>query len=356
MIEQKLKKVDDKLRRQIQMTTQTNRRMAEDFQREQQRLRGRAVCTWCHAESCGYLWSRPGDDIPAGQRCCDRCSHDPVDGWQHTHTAWDGAATYPVCGIVMREGDVVYMRRDGVVQFLEMRAPAPGAGVGGEQLEEVPTVAFLGADGGSALYVAGEGAPEDVNLWAKKRELDVVWLSIRAQATVARDDARRQKIELETAEANAAWEKSENERRAEDERRRAASIEKKQLQHETVTVLRELEGSEPAEPDDEDDEAEGETEEMDMAYEETDGSETAAELLAAAEPGPAVKLTRAQLKEPAPVTKIGSGRPKRSKRQRDARKRQKNAWARQEARQRLEVKRLERLGRSNEPTRDKEDE
>lgn len=344
MSEQKLKKVDAALRYQIRLTTDTNRRMADDWRREQQRRQGRGVCTWCGAESCGHLWSRPGDDIPGGERCCDRCSHEPVEGWQHTHTAWDGAVPYPVCGVVMREGDVIYMRRDGVVQFIEMRAPAPGAGIGGEQLEDVPTVAFLGQDGGVGLYVAGDGAPEDVNLWEKKRDLDVLWLPIRVQAAVARDEARRQKLEVEIAEAAAKWEREENERRAEDARRLAAKIDKRQLQHETVTVMRELaaEGG-----------AEDEVGMPDDGSEET--ASVAASPLLEASTEPLAKLTRGELKLPAPVKK-GPGRPKRSKRQRDARKRQKRAWAVQEARQRLEVKRLERLGRSNAPDHDKESE
>lgn len=347
--EQKLKKVDAKLRLQIRLTTDTNRRMADDWRREQQRRQGRGVCTWCGAESCGHLWSRPGDDVPGGQRCCERCSHEPVEGWQHTHTAWDGAVPYPVCAIVMREGDVVYMRRDGVVQFLEMRAPAPGAGIGGAQLDEVPTVAFLGQDGGVGLYVAGEGAPEDVNLWEKKRDLDVVWLPIRVQAAVARDESRRQRLEVEIAEAAAKWEREENERREEEARRRAADIERRQLKHETVTVMRELAAKGAASDPDDD--------EMDMDGDDREEPETEAPEAPEAAPEPALKLTRAELKQPAPVKK-GPGRPKRSKRQRDARKRQKKAWAVQEARQRLEVKRLERLGRSQTPnggsTRDNE--
>ena len=59
------------------------------------------------------------------------------------------------------------------------------------------------------------------------------------------------------------------------------------------------------------------------------------------------------LKAPAPVKK-GPGRPKRSLRQRTARKRQKMAWARQEAKNRLEVKRLARLARTQEQTLVKE--
>ncbi len=259
MREQKLTKVDAHLRNVIRLTTDSNRRMAENHQREQKRRRGRGACTWCGAQSCGHLWSRPGDTSPGGERCCDRCSHEAVEGWQHTHTAWDGAVAYPVCGVVMREGDVVYMRRDGVVEFLEMRAPAPGAGIGGAQLEEVPTVAFLGADGGVALYVAGEGDSEHVNLWEKKRDLDIVWLPIRMQASVSRDEQRKEKLAVEIAEAAAKWEREENERRQEEAEKRAADIEKRQLKHETVTVLREQQavgGTEDEAEDDDEEEVE----------------------------------------------------------------------------------------------------
>lgn len=342
MREQKLTKVDARLRNIIKLTTDSNRRMAVNYEREQKRRAGRGSCTWCGAPPCGHLWARPGDDEPAGERCCERCSHEPVEGWQHTHTAWDGAVAYPVCGIVMREGDVVYMRRDGVVEFIEMRAPVAGAGIGGAQHEDVPTVAMLGQDGGVALFVAGEGDPDHVNLWEKKRELDIVWLPIRVQASVARDEQRKQKLAVEIAAAAAAWEKQENERREADAKKLAASIEKRALAHETVTVLRELQ-AEGGGDEDEDDDDEVE-------------AEAPAEVTPEKAAEKPVRLTAAQLKQPVPVKKIGSGRPKRSKRQRDARKRQKRAWAQAEARQRLEVKRLERLGRAQAATHDKEDE
>ena len=61
------------------------------------------------------------------------------------------------------------------------------------------------------------------------------------------------------------------------------------------------------------------------------------------------------LKAPVPVKK-GPGRPKRSARQREARKRQKRAWVRQEAQSRIEVKRLERLARARGETLVKGDE
>lgn len=343
MSEQKLKKVDGALRKQIQLTTSTNRRMAQDYQREQERRRGRGVCSWCGAESCGHLWTRPRDTTPGGERCCDRCSHEPVEGWQHTHTAWDGLVKYPVCAVTMREGDVVYLRRDGIAQFIEMRAPAPGSALGGAELMDVPTVAFLGRDGGVALYVVTEdgpeGGPEHVNLWEKKRELDVVWLPIRVQSAVAHDQRRRDLLAAELQAAAEEYERKENERREREKAELATSIEKRQLKHETVTVLRELGGSEPDEDD------------IEMPEDGGDGSEE----VPAQVTEPMAKLSRSELKKPAPV-KAGPGRPKRSKRQRDARARQKRAWAVQEARQRLEVKRLERLGRSSDPTHDKEDE
>lgn len=341
MKEQKLKHVGPTERKVIALTTSSNRRAAANYQREMLRRKGRGACTWCGAQSCGHLWSKPGEEQPRGERCCDRCSHEPVKGWQHTHTAWDGNVPYPVCALVMREGDVAYMRRDGVVEFLEMRAPTPGAGIGGTQLDGVPTVSMLGQDAGIALYLAGEGDPEDVNLWANKRDLDVMWLPIRVQAAVARDEIRKRDIGEAVQRAADEWEAKEAARRAEEAAKLATSIEKRQLAHETVTVLRELEGQEPEVVDDEGDEDEARAA----------GSEPEAP---AVEPStePVAKLSRAELKKPVPVKKV-KGRPKRSKRQREARKRQKLAWARQEARQRLEVKRFERVGRAAGPGHDK---
>lgn len=334
---QSLKKLDAHDRLVVRLTTDSNRRHAENYQRELQRRQGKNVCTWCGAEPCGHLWTRPGDrEIPGGERCCDRCSHAPVEGWQHTHTAWNGAASYPVCAIRMQEGDVVYMRRDGVVMFLEMQKPAPP----GSPFPMVPTVAFLGEDGGSALYTAGEGAAEHVNLWDEKPDLDVMWLPIRMAAAAAVDEHRKRELAAEIARKEEQWQRQEEARRVEEKAKLEASIEKRQLAHETRIVMDEMAAQ--GEVDDED-EDEDESEEAEHEPPE------------ASEPAPAPRLSLAELKKPRPVKK-GPGRPKRSKRQREARKRQKRAWARQEAAQRLEVKRFERRARNSAPDRVKEGE
>lgn len=326
-----LKKLNYAQRLALKLTADSNRRAHENYQRELKRRQGPNVCTWCGAEPCGHLWTRPGDrEIPGGERCCDRCSHEPVEGWQHTHTAWQGAAGYPVCAIRMREGDVVYMRRDGAIQFLEMQVPAPP----GEATPTLPTVAFLGADGGTALYTAGEGAAEHTNLWEKRRELDIIWLPIRMSAALAADEDRKRMLAERLALEAAEWERKENERRAAAQAKLDASIEKRSLKHETRLVMDEMEARGELLDEPEEDE-----EEQDDGTLDEDGGETAK---AAPEPE---RLTLAELKKPRPVKK-GPGRPKRSKRQRVARKRQKIAWARQEAAQRLEVKRFERQARN----------
>lgn len=325
MTEQKLKKVDATLRKLIALSTDTNRRMADNYRREQERRKGRNVCARCGAEPCGHLWTRPSDgDMPGGQRCCDECTHRAVEGWQHTHTAWAGAAHYPVCAIRMEAGDVAYMRRDGVVLWLEMSRPRPD-GAGAE-----PTVAFLGEDGGTALYTVGEGAAEDVNLWNNKPELDIVWLPIRMSAAVAADETRKRAL-AERLEAEArAWQEREDARRATDQARLEGSIERRALAHETRIVMETLGG----------DDADGDAEaDLDLETEPESEPETEAE--------PARKLTSAELKRPAAV-KATTGRPKRSWRQRRARERQKRAWAKQEAAQRLQVKRLAREARERE--------
>lgn len=330
MKEQKLTKVDGALRTTLRLTTDTNRRMADNYRRELQRRQGPNVCTWCGAEPCGHLWTRPGDEEgPLGQRCCDRCSHEPVEGWRHTHTAWAGAAHYPVCAIRMQEGDVAYMRRDGVVLWLEMQRPLPEGGT-------APTVAFLGDDGGTALYTAGEGAAEHVNLWSERRELDVVWLSARMAAAVAADEARKLELEAHLRQRDAEWQAKEDARRAAEKAKVVASIDKRQLAHETRIVMEELGG-------------EGDAEELDDAQGVDEDASVEAPAPAsdlAAEPT-RERLTRDELKRPAPVKK-GPGRPKRSKRQLEARRRQKRAWARQEAAARLKVKRIERTAREAE--------
>jgi hypothetical protein len=319
---QKLVKVDATLRRQIQLTTDTNRRMAENHRRELARKQGPNVCTWCGAEPCGHLWTRPGDEAaPGGERCCDRCSHAPVEGWRHTHTAWAGAAHYPVCAVRMQEGDVLYMRRDGVIQWLEMQRPVAEGGTR-------PVVAFLGDDGGTALYTAGEGDADHTNLWEKRRELDVVWLAARAAAAVAADETRKAALQAELERDARAWQEAEDARRAAEKAKLEASIEKRAIVHESRLVLDEL-GARELDADLEDED------------EDEDESATAPAEAQASEP---VRLTRAELQKPVPV-KAGPGRPKRSWRQRRARERQKRAWVRQEAMARVRVKRLQRTAR-----------
>lgn len=346
MTEQKLKKVSAADRKAIALTSSTNRRAAENFRREQVRRQGPASCHWCGADSCGVLWTRPGEPEPGGERCCDKCDHEPVEGWQHTHTAWTGLQAYPVCALTLREGESVYLRRDGVVQFIELRAPVPGSALGAEgeqsELRTVPTIAFLGRDvNGLALYLAGEGGPDAIDLWDRHEDLDPVWLPTRMQSAVVRDDVRKERLRAEQAAFANERERKLTEEQAADAARRAADIEKRQLKHEVRVVMSELG----------DDDAEEAAEMPD------DGSESQSVRLGegVSEAPEAEPARPVNLKEPVPVKK-GPGRPKRSARQRRARERQKRAWARQEAQSRLEVKRLERLARTRGETLVKEDE
>lgn len=325
--EQKIVKVDARLRHIINLTTSTNRRMAANWQREQKRKLGKVACTWCGKEPCGDLWTRPGraafGEAPGGERCCDRCSHAPVEGWQHTHTAWDGGQYEPVCAIPMKEGDVVYMRRDGVVHFIELgEKPEPG------QLEQARkvTVALLGADGGAALFASDDHAQEPVNFWQFASELPVDWLIARMAESVSRNMDRKRSIAAELAAIVADNIAKEEARQEEDKLRLAKSIERRQLEHEKKLVEDDIaKTGEPelADIDESDSDLEG------------DGPE-------APEPEP-----RVNLKDPVPVKKV-KGRPKRSFRQRRTRERQRAAWVTSEARSRMEVKRLERLARSRE--------
>lgn len=384
---QKLIKVDAKVRTALLMTTNTNRRVAENWEREQRRRKGPAACTWCGKEPCGVLWTRPGDPEPGGERCCQNCSHEPVEGWQHTHTAWANGQSFPVCALMMREGEVVYLRRDGVVQFLELRAPKAGAELGADEETDVPTIAFLGSDVDNMnLFVAGEGGDRGVNLWANRRDLDPVWLPIRMQSAVARDEERRRRRASERKAREDAHDRKVDALIAEEEAKRKASIEKRQLAHETRIVMDELvlggdgdvdeeasaEAPAPAEAPAEGQRlvrhirAEGPERQTLCGRDARDvrtfeGMEPAA---AAEEPDcckhcgrcarpelysppeePSRRLTAEELKRPAAPTATG-GRLKRSARQRRARERQQRAWARQEARNRLEVKRLQRQARA----------
>ncbi len=337
MAEQKLVKVDARLRKTIELTTSTNKRMANNWQAEQKRKEGKAACTWCGAEPCGHLWTRPGGasmgQPPGGGRCCEKCSHDAVEGWQHTHTAWDRGQYQPVCAIPMQEGDVVYMRRDGVVHFIEFgEAPEPGKPEHARSM----AVACLGNDGGAALHAADDHAEEPVNFWQFARELAVDWLPARMAASVSRNVQRYQAIAAELAEIVASNAQKLAEHVAEDKARMLVNIERRQIEHEKRLLEDEIAAQgKPAE-----------LAELDAEMDETDSDlsdEDAA--VVDATPGPAEPV-KVNLKDPVPVKK-GPGRPKRSWRQRRARERQRAAWVTAEARSRLEVKRLERLGRAD---------
>ncbi len=339
MKEQKLIKVGPKERTALSLTTSTNRRVAENWDRELRRKKGPAACLWCGAESCGVLWTRPGDPEPGGERCCLRCSHEPVEGWQHTHTAWSGGQSFPVCALTMHEGEVVYLRRDGVVQFLELRAPKTGAALQDDSELDVPAVVFQGLpQAGAGLYVAGEGGERHTSLWANQRQLDPVWLIVRMQSAVARDQARKLRREGERKERELAHDRRVEEIIAQEAAAREASIAKRQIAHETRIVMDEMDadaalsGEQPGDELDLD-------QELDL---DGDADSEPVEAAPAAAPEPERPVN---LKAPVPVKK-GPGRPKRSARQRRARERQKRAWARQEAKNRLEVKRLERAARA----------
>jgi hypothetical protein len=393
---QKLIKVGPKERSALLLTTSTNRRVAQNFERELRRKKGPAACLWCGAESCGVLWTRPGDAEPGGERCCLQCSHEPVEGWKHTHTAWSGGQSFPVCALTMREGEVVYLRRDGVVQFLELRAPKPGAALEDDPEQDVPSVVFQGMPAeGASLHVAGEGGERSTCLWQNQRELDPVWLPIRMQSAVARDQARKERRLEERRAREAAHDRRVAEIIAEEEAARATSIQKRQLAHETRIVMDEMDADaalsgelpEEAGSESEPAAAEGTRLVRHIRVEGPDpqtlcgrdarevrlfeGVEAAA---AAEEPEcckhcgrcarpelysppeePPRRLTAEELKRPA-APKATGGRLKRSGRQRRALERQKRAWARQEAKSRLDVKRLERQARGLGETVVREDE
>lgn len=406
MKEQKLVKVGAKERNAIALSTSTNRRAVQNWERELRRRKGPAACLHCGKEPCGVLWTRPGDPEPGGERCCDHCTHEPVDGWQHTHTAWAGGQSFPVCALTMREGEVVYLRRDGMVQFLELRAPKPGAALTADAEQDVPTIAFLGDEvEAPALYVAGEGGDRSTSLWANHVPLDPVWLPVRMQSAVARDVERKARRASERKAAEDAHDRRVEQIIAEEEAARAARIERGQLKHETRIVMDEMElgedgelsevaGAEPAPEVAVEAGAEAGAEKSDgvrvVRHIRAEGPEAQTlcgrdarvvrvfegvePAIAAEEPEcckhcgrcarpelftppeePPRRLTAQELKQPA-APKATGGRLKRSARQRRALERQKRAWARQEARNRLEVKRLERAARAADGSLVEEDE
>lgn len=286
--------VGEKERFDLEQARRGNQYRRRQWEQDQLRRQGPGACVHCGAESCGHLWTRPGADAPKGERCCNQCSHEPAPGWLHTHTVWVGQLAYPVCAVTMRPGDVMYLRRDGVIEVVEMATPAEKEGE-----RPKPTVAFHGrAVRGMELTLAGEGGPAAVNLWAGRRELDEQWIAVRSAEARGLDDSRKAVVGLEVAEREAELDRLEAEQNERDRLRREADQAARALQHETVSVLREM-----------------------VQVDET---------LAAEEPSSEATLPKVKKSM---LTKMAGYR-------------QKRAQAVREARQRLERKRAERLARA----------
>jgi hypothetical protein len=339
---QELVKVERRDRKTIEAAVSTNRRANANWEFIQGIRKGPGSCVYCGAEPCGRLWKRPGDAEPGGERCCDKCTHQPLDGWLHTHTVFKDGKRFPVCALRMREGETVFLRRDGVVHFLELHAPPEE--FGGEPNEKVPHPVFLGEPAQCQLFFADEGGPEAPNLWLRRARVDDLWLAIRVQAALAHDEERRVQIRKHMAEVDAMLDRRYAEVLAEQEKKRNADIERKALKHETVTVLRELAELEAAVENEPSAEVAATATEPTTVFEPVPALSTPAE-----KPDPAAKWREAQklvagedLKRPRAPKPTG-GRLKRSKRQNAALERKKRVVAMREAKARLEVKRLQRL-------------
>lgn len=87
---------------------------------ERERIHPRA-CRSCGRDSCGNLWHESGQHD--GTQCCEQCTHEPMPNWEQTHVLHIGRFEHPVMAVSMREGDVVFFRRDGVVEFIEQASP-----------------------------------------------------------------------------------------------------------------------------------------------------------------------------------------------------------------------------------------
>lgn len=234
--EQKLVQVGPKERFQYQLARQANEYRRRHYTQEQLRRQGPGACVHCGSDSCGMLWSAPGSPESEGERCCERCTHTPAPGWVHTHTAWAGPLPYPVCAVKVQPGDVLYLRRDGVIEFVEMAASER---VEGERPKV--SVAFQGRPQKSlSLTLAGDDDPYATDLWEGSRPLDEHWITIRSAEARGLDEGRKVAIEFEVAEREAELDRLEKEQQERDRLRREADNAARQLRHETVTVLREM--------------------------------------------------------------------------------------------------------------------
>lgn len=211
---QKLPRVGAKGRASIAYSVELNRKRAEHWAQRQREARGPAACEHCGAQPCGHLWTAPDRPVPRGERCCGQCSHDPVPGWTHTHTAWTEGHHHPVHAVAMREGEQVFLRRDGVVLFLQLLSHDERAG------KELPRVVYLGQPAEKAALFAADDGGAEVDGWSDRGPVDVLWLAGRG-IVAARQTAER------VATMNAAFDRSQA---ARDEQERAEAVQLQQLQ------------------------------------------------------------------------------------------------------------------------------
>lgn len=344
---QKLVRVGIKERKAILDVSSTNRRARQNYVAQLQRQKGPTSCAWCGAEPCGALWTRASEPEPGGDRCCERCTHEPVEGWVHTHSAWLGGQHFPVCALRMKEGETIYLRRDGTVQFFELRAPKPGALLSGEVVELSPVPVFLGrTEETGALTLAGEGGDQAVNLWLGKAAADPLWLVFRMQAALAAEEERRRRAEAELAEREAELDRLHAQAVAEREAKQRADMDKRALKHEVVTVLREQ-----AEIEEVLDPSAG-LSDVSLGETRVQGEDAGTDVVSPPERDRVAEwraeqadLSPADLKKPAPPMKTG-GRLRRSGRQKVAVERKKRVAAMREAKARLELKRFQRAVRA----------
>ena len=143
---QRLVRVDGKERARLKAQLRMTRIDWQRWQAGQAARHGPAACRSCGAQPCGHSWrvsTRWGDaggyvEPDESRFCCERCTHRSPPGWRASHVVWGDAYGEPVMELEMRAGDRLYMRADGVVQWMALASDVDGDVGGGAGEEGAP--------------------------------------------------------------------------------------------------------------------------------------------------------------------------------------------------------------------------
>lgn len=119
--ERELKRVSQADRKKIALSTTLNRFWRRREENRAEAKLGPGCCRHCGSEPCGGGWGPLFGEHSA--RCCDHCSHAPIEGFRPTHVIWHRKKAFFVREVPMGRGGgagSLYLRGDGVAWFMRI--------------------------------------------------------------------------------------------------------------------------------------------------------------------------------------------------------------------------------------------